>query len=493
MLIFVGFFLFHAKSELPVLYIGNITYGDMTNVAFNIRFLTKDEIKYNITSNKCKIIQSFIFLKGQDYKQSTYPLIGFRNNNDNNSFVFFHKQLANDNSFIADQFCNEFSNLEFNFSNLKEEISQIVEGNKILYNYLDISINPFPSIILFKEEEREPLSPYHYNIGINGSILLRKKNESIEFKELFISGFKFNYYDYIVNAKVFGVITSIFLILDFYGWKSLSDTVTITSLSQLSMESFIMHMGFEFSYAMYLFDYCLKSSHLRNQYFVLTTVCLIVYLLYQMSIITRIWRTSFDLDNINIEEFRVLFFKYLTKIFIILCVIMIIFSFTFEFPIFTLLLLYSFYIPQIYHSAKGNFKNFMNLKFLFTTTLYRIHILVYFFLYHKNIEGSFSKFSIVALIYLLLQNIIILLQNKFGGGFFLPKKYKPQNFDYFANSNIIEPNTECAICMLNIEEGEVPMVTPCHHAFHQNCLKRWMEVQMICPICRAQLPQYEGD
>ena len=35
------------------------------------------------------------------------------------------------------------------------------------------------------------------------------------------------------------------------------------------------------------------------------------------------------------------------------------------------------------------------------------------------------------------------------------------------------------------------MQTPCKHKFHCECLISWMEVKMICPICRATLPQIE--
>ena len=80
---------------------------------------------------------------------------------------------------------------------------------------------------------------------------------------------------------------------------------------------------------------------------------------------------------------------------------------------------------------------------------------------------------------------IVLAQNKFGGAFFLPKKYRRRAFDY---SGAVEPGTECAICMVDINAGEPSMLTPCGHAFHRECLETWMHEQMICPVCRAALP-----
>lgn len=32
------------------------------------------------------------------------------------------------------------------------------------------------------------------------------------------------------------------------------------------------------------------------------------------------------------------------------------------------------------------------------------------------------------------------------------------------------------------------MLTPCHHKFHENCLKNWMIVKLECPTCRGNLP-----
>ena len=32
------------------------------------------------------------------------------------------------------------------------------------------------------------------------------------------------------------------------------------------------------------------------------------------------------------------------------------------------------------------------------------------------------------------------------------------------------------------------MVAPCHHAFHTECLERWLEIKNECPSCRSALP-----
>jgi len=34
--------------------------------------------------------------------------------------------------------------------------------------------------------------------------------------------------------------------------------------------------------------------------------------------------------------------------------------------------------------------------------------------------------------------------------------------------------------------------TPCGHLFHRDCLRRWMEERMVCPLCRTKLPKPES-
>ena len=66
---------------------------------------------------------------------------------------------------------------------------------------------------------------------------------------------------------------------------------------------------------------------------------------------------------------------------------------------------------------------------------------------------------------------------------------------------------DCAICMNEIdvavvrgkEGGEAGllgtaleratyMVTPCRHIFHAECLEGWMDLRLVCPVCRETLP-----
>ena len=54
-----------------------------------------------------------------------------------------------------------------------------------------------------------------------------------------------------------------------------------------------------------------------------------------------------------------------------------------------------------------------------------------------------------------------------------------------------EEDRECSICMDSIDPKDKKniMITPCNHAYHKDCLKRWMKDRSSCPDCRRTLPE----
>lgn len=48
-------------------------------------------------------------------------------------------------------------------------------------------------------------------------------------------------------------------------------------------------------------------------------------------------------------------------------------------------------------------------------------------------------------------------------------------------------NTECVICLSKIEEDDLNIINgKCLHAFHKECLNKWLEKKNKCPICKDQ-------
>ncbi|KAG0473275.1 hypothetical protein HPP92_015132 [Vanilla planifolia] len=56
-----------------------------------------------------------------------------------------------------------------------------------------------------------------------------------------------------------------------------------------------------------------------------------------------------------------------------------------------------------------------------------------------------------------------------------------------------EGTSQCYICLLDYEEGEYMRILPCNHKFHQVCIDKWLkEIHRVCPLCRADVCNYEA-
>ena len=51
-----------------------------------------------------------------------------------------------------------------------------------------------------------------------------------------------------------------------------------------------------------------------------------------------------------------------------------------------------------------------------------------------------------------------------------------------------EEPVECCICMCQCEEHELTKRLPCGHAFHDECVRQWLRVNISCPFCKSEVP-----
>ncbi|XP_042396675.1 E3 ubiquitin-protein ligase EL5-like [Zingiber officinale] len=53
---------------------------------------------------------------------------------------------------------------------------------------------------------------------------------------------------------------------------------------------------------------------------------------------------------------------------------------------------------------------------------------------------------------------------------------------------VVDGGQYCAVCLEEMEEGQAARVLPeCRHAFHRECVDRWLARHRECPLCRAVL------
>jgi len=159
-----------------------------------------------------------------------------------------------------------------------------------------------------------------------------------------------------------------------------------------------------------------------------------------------------------------------------------------------LLLLYSFWVPQIITNVVRDSRKPLHPHYILGMTVTRLAIPLYIFGCPSNfmrIEPD-KSWCICLAVFIGLQASILLLQNYLGSRWFIPRQILPEKYSYYRRfDQVANHATDCVICMTAIDISQRSndcMVTPCDHFFHSGCLQRWMDIKMECPTCRRPLP-----
>lgn len=204
-------------------------------------------------------------------------------------------------------------------------------------------------------------------------------------------------------------------------------------------------------------------------------------------------------------------------------------NFLFICDLFIIILLYSSFIPQIVYNVLHvkETPNAIPKKNILGLTLNKLYLPLYFKGYSHNVfktkVNNMFVWSYLAV--LLLQVVVLLLQNKYGGDVVVPFKCRKGYYKYTKNVRDVvraykgfNASNQCVICLgtfVNEVDGvgtermklklvdvikkrmfhkqKYIMVTPCAHFFHCECLRSWVQVKMVCPICRKNIPKMVYD
>lgn len=254
-------------------------------------------------------------------------------------------------------------------------------------------------------------------------------------------------------------------------------TKSTDDFNQYSCLSLIIQFSFDYGFIIFLSDVINESKIIYDK-------LKLIYFLFNFLNFIKLIFASFLLSiiciNKNLNEFSFFLYQVILLFFSIFCFAL--FGIISKYIRFIMIILYSYFIPQIIHSLIFGRKPKIQLFYL---SLFRLCVIFYITYRKTNLifMNLYSPlFFLYILIYVLIQFIIIFVQNKFGGNLILLRIKYNNPFDYKKKENI-----ECSICYEVINRNDDIMVTPCFHCFHRRCLEKWMNIKLICPLCRKDI------
>lgn len=198
---------------------------------------------------------------------------------------------------------------------------------------------------------------------------------------------------------------------------------------------------------------------------------------------------------------------------------------------------FSFWWPQIYRNTMRNCRKALTWEYVIGSSLLRaIPVLYWYFADHNILSIDTSpRTAFILLGWLWLQVALLTSQQFLGPRLLVRESWCPPAYDYhpvlreddveasgmsiglLASASEAKDKDDktrkvfdCAICMNEIDvpvlaksdnsggvgrgtgatwlEQRNYMVTPCRHIFHSDCLEGWMNLRLVCPVCREALP-----
>lgn len=210
--------------------------------------------------------------------------------------------------------------------------------------------------------------------------------------------------------------------------------------------------------------------------------------------------------------------------------------------------LYSFWVPQIVMNASKGLRRPLNRTYVLGMSLARLAIPLYVYGCPENfIHLIFSgyrpdyRLCFALVVWVGAQVAVLLSQDYLGPQYMIPARFLPPKYNYYrpvpqgrgGRAQGPQPTVragglvhtqssgssggceeielmdleegpghggeadgeeggalECAICFNDVDVTRLGsyMVAPCNHVFDRECLERWMDIKLECPVCRCSLP-----
>lgn len=63
-------------------------------------------------------------------------------------------------------------------------------------------------------------------------------------------------------------------------------------------------------------------------------------------------------------------------------------------------------------------------------------------------------------------------------------------FKRLPRRRVAQSRAKCMICLEEFQRGQVIRVLPCHHKFHDKCMRPWFKKSIHCPLCRFDVKHH---
>lgn len=349
----------------------------------------------------------------------------------------------------------------------KCSMNKISMTNYYYFFVIDLCLNNSDDILV-KNKDKFYVSEYYnsnyYSSSFECKLLLGKVNKRT----------------LLVTRDISLYIFSFCILVCIYSCVSVHNS--IKDILYINIGSFLSYLHSDFIlllYSTYLIYFSTKK-YIKLYLFLVTSV-FFVYGKYKMPIIGQVYKKIAS----HYRRFCFIFNFYL--LFSIINIFFIVPSFFW----FSILCLYSVWIPEIVQNIIRNRSCSFPPSVVLLLSL-QYYIVVFYFLF-SNYNIYLKRFlrSKYVLCYLVIQNIICILQFYYGPYFFLPSFIKPQQFQFKVTDHGLDEQSICTICLSPLIEDDVTR-TPCSHYVHVPCLRRWFVEHSTCPTCRSLIPEMQN-
>jgi hypothetical protein len=315
--------------------------------------------------------------------------------------------------------------------------------------------------------------PFALPVAINGSM-------TYDGHVFDLNGYRFDMDKFVVESKIFGVWFGFHLLLSFLAWRSLYRCVRQLHFdaNPVCLLSGFWHAAVDFAFS-HQVNSCTMDWYQLNGFFLFLSMTELI-LAVLVSFLCAVGHHETILAH--------LFPLFYLMVPMLACFFGMEFAaaWVFQRPVLCSIAIFSAFIPQIWSNTKRTNGRHLDDWFSVFMGCSRLLLVWYFCFRDLNVKGVKSAtLGVFLSFYLIVQVVIILLQNRYGGRLFVPKRWSLRTYHYLKPAG---SRGQCSICLGGISVGEATMVTPCGHVFHRECLTEWTYRKLTCPVCRAELP-----